>query len=226
MAQAGYLVTLGIAADRPHTGYGYIQQGSSLGQHQGLDAFEVARFVEKPDRATAERYLAQGGYSWNAGIFIWRVDAIMDALEQYLPDLHAQLAAIAAAGGPGRPEAFHGIWENVANITIDYGVMERAERVALIPVEIGWSDVGDWNTLAELAAGEADANVVQAEHVGIDTRGTLIYSDSQRVIATVGLENFVVVDTEDAVLIAPRDRAQDVKQLVDELRARQQVALF
>lgn len=226
IAQQGYLVTLGITPDRPHTGYGYIQRGQSLGRHGGFEAFEVARFVEKPDRATAEGYLAQSGYSWNAGIFTWRVDVIIAALQTYLPGLRARLDAIAAAGGPGLPEAFHDIWDDVINITIDYGVLERAERVAVIPVDVGWSDVGDWSTLADLTGGPGDANVVRADYVGIDTRRTLVWSDSDRLIATVGLENFVVVDTGDALLIAPRDRVQEVRQIVDELRTREREDLL
>ena len=220
VAQQGYLVTLGIAPDAPHTGYGYIERGQSIGQHHGFEAFEVARFVEKPDRATAEAYIAGGGYSWNAGIFVWRVDLIMEAIQTHLPDLHEQLHAIAAAGGPGLPDAFTEVWGDVANVTIDYGVMERAAKVAIIPVDIGWSDVGDWNTLTALANDGGDGNVVQADHVALDTQGTFVFSDGPRLVATIGLHNFVVVDTGDALLIAPRDRAQDVKKLVDELRAR------
>lgn len=224
IAQEGYLVTLGITPDQPHTGYGYIQRGTSLGQFQGFEAFEVARFVEKPDRATAEQYVAEGGYSWNAGIFIWRVDVILAALQQHLPDLYEQLRAIEAAGGPGLPDAFTEVWGDVANITIDYGIMERASKVAIIPVDIGWSDVGDWNTLTSLAIEHDDApeeNVVTGPHVGIDTHGTLVYNSRDRLIATIGLQDFLVVDTGDALLIAPRHRAQDVKKIVDELRVRE-----
>lgn len=226
VARQGYLVTLGIAPHQPHTGYGYIQRGGSLGRHNGFEAFEVARFVEKPDRATAEHYLQHGDYSWNAGIFIWRVDTIMAALGEHLPNLRAQLDAIARAGGPGLPDAFAGVWNDVANVTIDYGVLERARRVAIIPVDIGWSDVGDWSTLAELSGAQGTENVIQAEHVGVDTRRTLVYSDNGRLIATVGLEDFVVVDTGDALLIAPRGRAQDVKKIVDELRSRERADLL
>ncbi len=226
VARQGYLVTLGITPDRPHTGYGYIRRGASLGRYNGFEAFDVARFVEKPDRATAEAYLAEGGYSWNAGIFVWRVDAIMAALRTCLPELSARLDAIAAAGGPGLPQAFEGVWEGIESVTIDYGVLERAGRVAVIPVDIGWSDVGDWNTVAELAGSNGGGNVVQAEHIGLDTHGTLVYSDSQRLIVTLGLENFVVVDTGDALMIAPRDRAQDVKKIVEELRSRDRTDLL
>lgn len=218
VAQQGHLVTLGITPSFPHTGYGYIERGSSLGRHNGFEAFEVARFVEKPSRATAEAYLAAGGYSWNAGIFIWRVDEIMHAIGEHLPELHTRLQAIAATGGPADQPALQRAWENIPSITIDYGVMERARRVAVLPLDIGWSDVGDWNTLTELARTDA-ANVVQAEHIGIDTSGSLIYSNSDKLIVTIGLEDFVVVDTEDVLMIVPRERAQDVKRIVDEVRS-------
>lgn len=224
VAQQGFLVTLGIRPSEPHTGYGYIQRGASMGQFQGFEAFEVAGFVEKPDRATAEGYLATGNYSWNAGIFIWRVDVILAALQTHLPDLYHQLRVIEAAGGPSLPQAFDDVWGDVANVTIDYGIMERASKVAIIPVDIGWSDVGDWDTLTGLAleANEPEQpNVVYGQHVGIDTHRTLVYSDQDRLIATIGLDDFVVVDTGDALMIAPRGRAQDVKKIVDELRARE-----
>jgi len=216
LAEQGYLVTLGIQPTEAHTGYGYIHRQKSLGQVNGFEAYEVERFVEKPDRATAEQYLRTGEYSWNAGIFIWRADAILAAFAKHLPKLHAQLTAIDTAGGPSDPAAFGEIWSAIENITIDYGIMERAERVAIIPVDIGWSDVGDWDTLTALSSN--GDNVIQAQHVGVDTTNTLIYSDNDRLIATVGLENFLVIDTGDALMIAPRNRAQDVKKIVDELK--------
>lgn len=218
LAHQGYLVTLGIEPTEPHTGYGYIHRQSMLGQFNGFSAYAVERFVEKPDRATAEQYLATGGYSWNAGIFIWRADAIMAAFSDYLPQLSGQLTTIAEAGGPSDQAAFGATWDEIQNVTIDYGIMERAARVAVIPVDIGWSDVGDWNTLAEIA--DANEKLVQAQHIGIATTNTLVYSDSERLIATIGLADFLVVDTGDALLIAPRDRAQEVKTLVDELKRR------
>lgn len=218
LARAGYLVTLGIQPTEPHTGYGYIHRAGGLGQYNGLAAYEVERFVEKPDYATAQAYIQTGEYSWNAGIFIWRADVIMDAFARYLPRLHEQLSAIAAAGGPGDPAAFGATWDNIENITVDYGIMERAERVAVIPVDIGWSDVGDWNTLTEITSSNAD--LVQAHHISLDTANTLVYSADERVIATIGLDNFLVIDTGDALLVAPRDRAQDVKKVVDELKRR------
>lgn len=216
LAHQGYLVTLGIQPTAPHTGYGYIHRQAELGTFNGFSAYAVERFVEKPDRATAEQYLTTGEYSWNAGIFIWRADAIMAAFSAYLPQLSQQLSEIAEGGGPANPDAFGEVWEQIQNVTIDYGIMERAGRVAVIPVDVGWSDVGDWNTLTEIA--REDGRLVQAQHIGLETANTLVYSDSDRLIATVGLDDFLIVDTDDALLIAPRDRAQDVKRLVDELK--------
>jgi mannose-1-phosphate guanylyltransferase len=217
LAQQGYLVTLGIRPTEPQTGYGYIQRNAEISTYNGFQAYEVQRFVEKPSRDKAEEYVQSGEYSWNAGIFIWRADRIMEAFGEYLPQLREQLDAIERAGGPSKPEAFGDVWESIESITIDYGIMERAERVAVIPVDIGWNDVGDWDSLTELAP-KQDTNVVQAEHVGIDTTNTLIYSDSNRLITTIGLDNFLVIDTGDTLLIAPRSRAQDVKKIVDELK--------
>ncbi len=219
LAQQGYLVTLGIQPTEPQTGYGYIQRKAEIGAYNGFTAYEVQRFVEKPSRDKAEEYVQSGEYSWNAGIFIWRADRIMEAFGEYLPQLREQLTSIEAAGGPSNPQAFGDVWESIESITIDYGIMEQAERVAVIPVDIGWNDVGDWDSLTELAP-KQDTNVVQAEHVGIDTTNTLVYSDSNRLIATIGLDNFLVIDTGDTVLIAPRSRAQDVKKIVDELKRR------
>jgi mannose-1-phosphate guanylyltransferase len=218
VARDGYLVTLGVQPTAPHTGYGYIERSSTLGTFNDFQAYDVARFVEKPDRATAEEYLATGLYSWNAGIFVWRVDAIMEAFSRYMPGLRQELDALAATGAAPGEDAFNHVWEQIAPITIDYGVMERAQRVAVLPIEIGWSDVGDWDTLAGLANAEAQRSTT--EHVGLDTQDTLVYSAEHKVIATVGLDNFLVVDTGDALLVAPRDRAQDVKKIVDELRRR------
>jgi len=217
LAHDGWLVMLGIAPSEVHTGYGYIQRRDSLGGYNGFEAFAVERFVEKPDYATAEEYVASGEYSWNAGIFIWRVDTFMSAVERYLPRLYAQLRAISAAGGPENPAGFDAAWDDIEPVTVDYGIMERADRVAVIPVDIGWSDVGDWDTLAGIALDASDGH---PHHLAIDTSKTLVYSDSDRLIATIGLDNFLIVDTGDAVMIAPRSRAQDVKKLVDELRRR------
>ncbi|GIV96744.1 MAG: mannose-1-phosphate guanylyltransferase [Herpetosiphonaceae bacterium] len=218
-ADQGFLVTLGITPSFPNTGYGYIQRGDELTRSQGLEIYHVARFAEKPDLATAQRYLAEGGYYWNAGIFIWRTETILAAIDRFLPHLYRQLIRIEGAiGTPEESSVIEQAWAGVQNTTIDYGVMERADKVAVVPVDIGWSDVGDWHTLTALMSEDESANVIIGPHVTVDTSGSLIYSDSGRIIATIGLEHFLVVDTHDAVLIAPRSRAQDVKKIVDQLR--------
>ncbi len=218
-ANDGYLVTLGIKPAFANTGYGYIQCGEKISNAHEHDIYAVQRFAEKPDQATAERYLQQGGYFWNAGIFVWQTQTFLAAIERYMPRLRSQLNQIQATFGKNRyAETLSQVWADVENITVDYAIMERAPNVAVIPVDIGWSDVGDWHTLTTLMAEGDLANVVIGPHVEVDTTSTLIYSDSGRIIATIGLDGFLVVDTGDALLIAPRDRAQDVKKIVDQLR--------
>lgn len=227
VAQDGHLVTMGIQPDSPHTGYGYIQRGDFLHQIGQHSVYQVARFTEKPDEATARRFLASGQYYWNSGMFGWKVSAILEAIEVHLPALHAQLMTIEAALGSQRErEVLEEVWREVESISVDYGVMERADktaqqcRAAVIPIDVGWSDVGSWATVAELLSRDTKDNVVIGEHIGIDTTGSLLYS-SGRLIATIGLRDMIVVNTGDAVLICPRARAQEVKDLVDELREKQ-----
>lgn len=221
VAQDDYLVTMGIQPDSPHTGLGYIQRGDSLRQIGQHGVYKVAGFTEKPDEVTAQRFLDSAQYYWNSGMFGWTVSAILDAIEAHLPTLHAQLVTIEAALGSQRErEVMEEVWRGVESISIDYGVMERADNVVVIPMDVGWSDVGSWATVAQLMPKDAEDNVVVGEHIGIDTTSSLLYS-SGRLIATVGLRDMIVVDTGDAVLVCPRARAQEVKDLVDELRRNQ-----
>jgi mannose-1-phosphate guanylyltransferase len=221
VAEDGYLVTMGIQPDWPHTGYGYIQRSDFLRQIGQHGVYKVARFTEKPDEVTAQRFLDSGQYYWNSGMFGWKVSAILEAIEVHLPALHAQLMTIGAAlGSQEEREVMEEVWRGVEGISIDYGVMERADNVAVIPMAVGWSDVGSWATVAELMPKDAENNVVVGEHLGIDTTGSLLYS-SERLIATIGLRDIVVVDTGDVVLICPKARAQEVKDLVGELREKQ-----
>ena len=221
VTQDGYLVTMGIQPDSPHTGYGYIQRGDFLRQIGQHSAYKVARFTEKPDEVTAQRFVDSGQYYWNSGMFGWKVSAILEGIEVHLPALHDQLMTIEAALGSQRErEVMEEVWQGVESISIDYGIMERADNAAVIPMDVGWSDVGSWATVAELMPKNAEDNVVVGEHIGIDTTGSLLYG-SGRLIATVGLRDMIVVDTGDAVLVCPRARAQEVKDLVDELRGKQ-----
>ncbi len=225
VAREGYLVTIGISPTAPETGYGYIRQGAALGDH---DACRVEEFKEKPPRAVAEEYLASGRYLWNAGMFVWRTATLLEELARQLPDLHAGLARIAADWDtPRGVEMLAAVWPTLPKVTIDHGIMEGAAawgRVATVPGRFGWNDVGDWDTLARVLAAGDDGNIVLGGdraglHLAIETRNSLIAPVGGRIVATLGLEDIVVVDTADAVLVCPRSRAQDVKKLVDALKA-------
>lgn len=219
VAEAGHLVTLGIQPDRPETGYGYLQRGEllhTLGDHP---VYRVVRFTEKPDKETAEHFLATGQYYWNSGMFVWKVSAILREIEIHLPSLHAHLQLIDQAMKRGEERAvLEKVWPGVESISVDVGIMEKARDVAVIPLDVGWSDVGSWATLADiLPADEEDNVVVGGEHIGVDTTGSLLYS-TKRLIATVGLRDMIIVDTDDVILVCPKSRAQDVKELVEKLK--------
>ena len=225
LARRGYLVTLGVTPDQPHVGYGYIQRGDPIGDGDGLSAYRVRRFAEKPDLATAQQFVESGEYYWNAGIFVWRVDRIRAEIERCLPALHAELDQVGAAWGSTRQfEVLAGAWDRVPRISIDYGVMEEAAQVAVLSVDIGWSDVGNWAALSELAEEDGHGNAVhgQGRHLLLDTSDSYVYTSAGRLVAAVGLEGWIVVDTPDALLICPKDRAQAVKEIVERLKAEKQ----
>jgi len=220
VAKEGYLVTIGIEPSSPQTGYGYIELGPELttvGRHR---IHKVQRFTEKPDRQLAERFVADGKHLWNAGMFVWRADKVLASIEQYLPALHKALMNVKASiGTPKEEQVLEGIWRSVQNISIDVGVLERADNVVVIPADIRWSDVGTWASLADILTLDKEGNVVLGtEHVGVDTTDSLIYG-RDRLIATVGLRDMIIVDTADALLVCPKDRAQEVKDLVDKLKS-------
>ncbi len=219
-AERGYLVTIGITPSRPETGYGYIELGQELEPLGVRVAHRVARFTEKPHLERAKEFLAGGRHLWNAGMFVWRVDRIMAALERYLPEVSRALATIDDALFTARESAvLNASWSKVPSVSIDVGVMERDDRVAVVPADLGWSDVGTWASLAEVIDADDDGNVILgADCLKSRTSGTIIYG-GKRLIATIGLHDFVVVDTDDALLICPKSRSQDVKELVDQLRA-------
>ncbi len=215
LAAEGWLVTFGIAPQAPDTGYGYIRTGAPLAD--GVQ--RVERFVEKPDRATAEAYLAEGCYAWNGGIFLFRADAYLAALEAHGPEIAAaSRASIAAAHREGTrlfPEAK--AFAASPSDSIDYAVMEKASRVAVAPVDMGWSDVGSWDALHDIAVKDAGNNAHHGEVVAIDTSGCLIRSQGP-LVAAVGVKDLIVIATGDAVLIMPRGSSQEVKRAVEELK--------
>lgn len=221
VAMEGYLVTIGIEPTSPDTGFGYIQRGEQIGSGGAIPGYTVKQFKEKPQQDVAAHYLEEGGYYWNAGMFIVRVGALRDLYRQYVPDMEAPFAALVEAIQSGDDATVADVFPTLRKISFDYAVAEHAERVAVVPADIGWSDVGSWARLAEVLAHSQgdDGNIVVGRHVGVETRGSLIYSP-KRLIATIGLDDIIVIDTPDAVLICPKSRSEDVKQVVDALRER------
>jgi len=216
-AREGWLVTFGIRPDRAETGFGYIRRGAAL----DADAFRVERFVEKPDLATAEGYLADGGFDWNSGMFLFRAARYLEELGSHQP---AMLAAVRAAHAKAAADldfvrvdkaAFAAVPED----SIDYAVMEKTARAAVVPVACGWSDIGSWSALWLAGAHDADGNLREGDTLVVDTRNSLLRSHGRHLVATVGVEDLVVVSTPDATLVARRDAAQDVKRIVAQLKA-------
>jgi len=222
-ARQGWLVTLGIQPTGPDTGFGYIQAGDEISHDDalGLSVSQVKQFREKPAPEVAEEYVRAGGYYWNAGMFIATVQTVRDLYKTHLPDMEASFAQIVGAmGTPQADQIMADVFPTLPKISVDYGIAEKADQVAVIPADIGWNDVGSWGRLADvLASDTSDANIVVGQHVGVDTHGSFIYSPN-RMVATIGMEDIVVIDTPDAILICPKHRAEDVKRVVDELKAR------
>lgn len=217
VAEEGHLVTLGIMPSSPSTGYGYIKRGQSLGEVGGFPVFRADRFTEKPSLETALHMVESGEYSWNSGMFIWRVDRILEEFQRQMPEFYVQLTQVEAAlGTSGYEPQLNRLWPQVIKQTIDYGVMEGAEDVAVFPVDIGWSDVGSWTSLSELLPTDKEGNTIVGPHVGIDTRDTLVFG-GKRLVATIGLEGMVIVDTEDALLVCSREQEQAVREIVRRL---------
>lgn len=229
-ARNGFLVTLGIQPSRPETGYGYIEaRMDSSDPDSSRGPFPVARFVEKPPLAEALRYLEEGNFFWNSGMFIWRADTILDEMKTFMPALHEKLATLMQArtgsGLDGLKEQIASLYEDIESVSIDYGVMEKSSRVQMVPVEMGWSDVGSWSALPEVIEPDRDGTVCvnAAGHIAIDSSECLIYADG-KMVATVGVHNVVIVSTKDAILVCDRERCQDVKKVVEQLGATGQTA--
>jgi mannose-1-phosphate guanylyltransferase len=218
MAMDGRLVTLGIKPVAPSTGFGYIEQGHSLATVQGFPVFHVERFIEKPAPELAEKMLTSGRYCWNSGMFVWQVDRILEEFRSQMPDLYRQLLTVEAA--LDRPD-FKGellrAWGQVREQTIDYGVMENARDVVVIPVDIGWIDVGSWASLAELFSSDQDGNIFVGPYKEIDTHNTFVFG-GKRLVATIGVQDIVIVDSDDALLVCARQREQEVREIVERLK--------
>jgi mannose-1-phosphate guanylyltransferase/mannose-6-phosphate isomerase len=219
VAETGYLVTFGIAPAHPETGFGYIRLGAAL---DGFDGFRAAeRFVEKPDMATAEAYLRDGGYVWNSGMFAFRAGTLLDELKTHAPELCAGLETLRPLVAAGKAIPLDR-YAALPKISIDYAVMERSQRVAVLPVDPGWSDLGSFAALLDLLPADPSGNVVRlaagGEAVAVASSGNLVWAGG-KVVALVGVQDALVVDTPDALLVCSRDHAQDVRQVVERLKA-------
>lgn len=208
------IVLFGIVPSRPETGYGYIQQADLRGQVQGRPVYDVARFVEKPDRPTAEGYLAHGGYLWNSGMFVFQASVMEEEARGFLPELDAGLERIVH-----EPDLRAAEYATLPAVSIDYGVMEKSRRTAVMPAEFAWSDVGSWASARDVYPLDGARNVVLGDAFCSDVSGSLVDARAGRFVAVVGLEDVVVVDTPDALLVMRTDRAQDVKKVVEALKS-------
>jgi mannose-1-phosphate guanylyltransferase len=214
-ADAGWLVTLGITPERADTGFGYIEAGERLALASPVPVFKVKRFIEKPKQDAAEKMLAAGGHYWNAGMFVWRVSAIQDAYREHLPKTAQALAALGEAiGSPRYESVLAEVWEETDRTTVDYGIAERAKNMAVVPADIGWQDVGSWSRLAGIAGAPSGRSA--GEHIGLDSVGNYIYAPGKTTV-TIGVNDLIVVETDDVLLIAAKDRAEEVKAVVDRL---------
>ncbi len=222
VAEKDYLVTLGIDPTSPSTGYGYIEQGDPLEGEYQYPVYTVKRFTEKPDHETAEEMLRTGGYSWNSGMFVWKAETILAEIRQQMPGLSSTVERISDAWNtPQQDETLHALWPGIKSQTIDYGIMEKAARVAVLPAGgLGWSDVGSWDSLFEVLFPDSDGNVsVNAQHLMLDTNNTLIYgSSNDRLIVTIGLDDTVIVDAGDVLMICKTDQSQKVRDVVEHLK--------
>ncbi len=222
VAGRGYLVTLGISPTYPATSYGYIQAGEALPEEYIYPVYKVVSFKEKPDEASAREMIMHGSHSWNSGMFIWKAGRILEEIGIYMPELRAGLNHLAAAWGtPQQDSLLASIWPGLKNETIDYGIMEKAGRVAILPASgLGWSDIGNWDSLFDVLLPDGDGNIVfSGRHIPQDTHNSLVYGDGRdRLVVTIGVDDLIIVDTNDVLLVCRRDQTQKVRQIVSNLK--------
>jgi mannose-1-phosphate guanylyltransferase len=215
--QGDYLLTIGIEPTGPETGYGYIEQGNQIDAIRDKKIHKVKSIREKPDLESAKAFLRQGGFLWNSGMFVWRASVILAAMAKWLPDIHQALMAIEPAlGTAGAAQAIEDAYQTMAGVSIDYGVMEKAENTLVIPGNFGWSDVGSWDALWDISDKDETGNAVKGPCIAINAANCLIQSP-KKLVALVDVEDLLVVETDDALLICRRGASQNVKQVVEKL---------
>lgn len=212
-------VLIGANPTYPETGYGYIKMGEETGERGGIKIFKIDQFKEKPDLAQAKKYLKKWEYLWNIGCFTWRVDTLLNLYKEHLPRTHEILMAIMAGLGTAKEEAIiEKEFGKIEPISLDYGIIEKAPRLFVIPADFGWADVGHWRTVKDILSSSEGENITKGRVIDIDSRGNLVYSYSNKLVALAGVENMIIIETEDAILICPKDRAQEVKKIVEKLK--------
>lgn len=213
------LITFGIPPTFPATGYGYVHRGAEVGQRQGVSVYRARGFREKPDADTAERFLMSGEYVWNSGIFVWKAATILAALREQQPKIYAAVQRIAEAWStPDRDRVFQREYEALGKISIDKAVMEQAKEVLVLKAPFRWDDVGSWLALERMHPQDADGNTVLGTHAGLKTKGCVIVADKGQLIATVGVENLLIIQDGNATLVADRRDEGTVKELVELLK--------
>ncbi len=215
-SKEGRSVTVGIKPTRPDTGYGYIRKGRRIGSVAGEGIFAVERFTEKPPPATARKYVASGRYLWNGGIFVWRATTLLANLRRHKPQMAGLLARIASAGGARAPRAFRRMFPRLEKVSIDYAVMEKVSNCFVVEADVGWSDVGSWAVVHELLPKDAAGNLRPRSSLCLESHGNMIVSP-RKFVVTVGVQGLVIVESDDALLVAAIDRSQDVGKAVQEL---------
>jgi mannose-1-phosphate guanylyltransferase len=225
VARKDYLVTLGVTPTFPATGYGYIKRGDALPEKFDYPVYRVMQFTEKPDEGKARAMLAGGDHSWNSGMFIWRAGRILDEFAVQMPDLKMALDRIGVAWDtPEQNTVLESEWGRLKAETIDYGIMEHATNVAVLPASgLEWSDVGSWDSLFDVLLPDEEGNVVvNSEHMLLETHDSLIYSAGKKLVVTIGLDDLIIVDSSDALLVCRRDQAQQVRQVIENLKKSRQ----
>lgn len=215
------LVTIGITPTFPATGYGYIHF-----EENGEAVKKVLQFVEKPDLETAKNYIATNEYVWNSGMFIWKASVILNKFKEFLPDIYDDLEKLAKSFGTSDEEkTLNKVYPAIRSISIDYGIMEKSSNIKVVPGEFGWNDVGSWDMLGVLHESDSNGNIAVGNTLSIDTNNSIIYS-SGKLVATVGIDDLIVVETPDAIMVCPKNKAQDVKKIVDTLKEQKKEELL
>ena len=230
--QSESLVTIGIKPDRPETGYGYIEfdEEASAETHEGRQVKEVKQFREKPDMETAREFVEAGNFLWNSGMFIWGTSTILKQFEKHLPEINGQIKELSSSlesGDRNQKEAIDRFYHGCPSISVDYGIMEQAESVFVVPGSFGWNDVGSWRAVYDLRPKDENGNVLQTDTAAVaDSSNNLVHSDSDKMIALVGVDDLAVVETENAILVCRLDDSQGVKKVVNQLRGKEELKKY